>query len=153
MELELEQIENVIKKKLKTNQLLLAMSILMSLTVFLTNTDYVFWAIAFISIGALSLPNITKSKKDLIDYKNYKYSMTEGILIDMFPEKKDVENGNWIIFIHEENKKKDYTEFVVMQNPNIAINSKIKIQHTKELSIPIKIEVIELDKETLIEEN
>jgi hypothetical protein len=137
------QIETIIKKKLKTSQLLLMISIIISMSVayigFRSGASYYLWAMYFVIIGALSLPNINRCKKDLLDFRKNMISYTEGKVLDVFPEKED--NGNWIIFLDVEGEK-DIVEFVVPSKPSIQVESVIRIHHTNILKVPVKIEVL-----------
>jgi hypothetical protein len=138
-----QQIEPIIKKKLKTSQILLTISILISIGVtcigFHSEPSYYLWAMYFVIIGALSLPNINKCKKDLLDFRKNMISYTEGKVLDVFPERE--ENGNWIIFLDVEGEK-DIVEFVVPSKPSIQVESMIRIHHTNILKVPVKIEIL-----------
>ena len=87
MEYALERIEDIIKKKLRTNQLLLAISVLISLSIVITNKNNVYWALYFAIIGALSLPNINNCKQDLLDYRKNKLISVTGNVLEIFPER------------------------------------------------------------------
>lgn len=137
MEFTLNNIESVIKKKLKINQILLAVSVFISLAVVLWRIDYVYWSLYFALIGALNLPNINKCKKDLIDYKNNSLSSVKGQVLDFFPETED-ENGNWILFLNIEGEK-DVKEFVISSNVDIKVNSLVEVFHTNLLHVPVKV--------------
>ncbi|PLS15072.1 hypothetical protein CVD28_24875 [Bacillus sp. M6-12] len=137
-----QQIENTIKKRLKTSQLLLFVSVVIAVGVaFLAQNagpSYYIWAMYFVVIGALALPNINKCKKDLIDYHKNVISHTEGKVLDLFPEKE--ESGKWIIFLDVEGKK-DVVEFILPFKPSIQPESTIKVFHTNILKLPVRIEV------------
>lgn len=137
MEFKLDNIESVIKKKLKTNQMLLAISVCISIAVVYWRIDYVYWALYFALIGALNLPNINKCKKDLIDYKNNYLSSVKGQVLDFFPETDD-ENGNWILYLNVEGQK-DIKEFVISSNVDIKVNSLVEVFHTNLLHVPVKV--------------
>ena len=113
MEYALERIEDIIKKKLRTNQLLLAISVLISLSIVITNKNNVYWALYFAIIGALSLPNINNCKQDLLDYRKNKLISVTGNVLEIFPERNtenvNDSNMNWIIFL-EVDGKKDFTQ-------------------------------------------
>lgn len=137
-----QHIEGIIKKKLKTSQLLLAASVLIAGGVAYlattSGTSYYIWAMYFVVVGALSLPNINKCKKDLLDYHKNNVGFTEGKVVDVFPENK--EDGNWIIFLDVE-EKKGVVEFIVPFKPSISIEQTVKIFHTNILNVPVKIEI------------
>lgn len=137
-----QQIEGIIGKRLKKSQLLLMISVVIASGVAYLGTQsgasYYIWAMYFVLIGALSLPNINKCKKDLIDYHKNILSHTEGKLLDLFPEKE--EDGKWIIFLDVEGKK-DIVEFIVPFKPTLTSDSNVKVFHTNILKVPVKIEV------------
>lgn len=138
-----EVVEKQINKKLRNSQLLLVASIMIAFSVALfgalTNQNYYLWAMYFVIIGALTLPNINKCKKDLVDYKQNKIAVTEGKVVDIFPEKED--EGNWILFLDVEGQK-NISEFLFPQKPSIEPNQTIKLVHTSVLNIPIQIEIV-----------
>lgn len=138
---DLHMVEKVISKKLKNNQLLLAISIGISLAIILYKREnvYIYWSFYFLFIGALNLPNINKCKKDLIEYKSNLISSVTGRVLDVFPEKD--ESGNWIIFLDIQGEK-DIKEFIVSVKPEVEIDNIAQIFHTNILKVPIKIEKI-----------
>lgn len=144
MEFKLNNIESVINKKLRNNQLLLVISVLLSVGVVIWRMDYVYWAMYFALIGALNLPNINKCKKDLIDYKNNSLSSVKGQVLDFFPE-SDVDNGNWILFLNVEGEK-DVKEFILSSTTDIKVDSIIEVFHTNLLHVPVR--VCEVSKTT-----
>lgn len=137
-----QQIEKTIKKRLKTSQLLLLVSVVIAGGVVYLGTiagaSYYIWAMYFVVIGALTLPNINKCKKDLLDYHKNVISYTEGKVLDVFPEKE--ETGKWIIFLDVEGNK-DVVEFIVPTKPSIEPEKTIKVFHTNILKLPVRIEV------------
>ena len=139
MEIKFDKFEKIINKKLKTNQFLLAVSILIGLIIFYFNRNHSLWAILFIAIGSLSLPNINNCKQDLADFRAGKLKDIEGLVLDVFPEKNSVNNSNWIIFLESRKKLK---EFVVSEKPEIDVDSVVKIYHTTKMGIPVKIEIV-----------
>jgi hypothetical protein len=137
-----QQIETTIKKRLKTSQLLLLISVVIAGGVAYlgatAGTSYYIWAMYFVVIGALSLPNINRCKKDLLDYNKNLISLTEGKVLDVFPEKE--EDGKWIIFLDVEGQK-DVVEFIIPTKPSIQAETSIKVFHTNILKLPVRIEV------------
>lgn len=135
------QLEQTIKKRLQTSQLLLFVSIAIAgVVAFIGNSSgsmYYLWAMYFVVIGALALPNITRCKKDLLDFQKNMLTITEGKVLDVFPEKD--ENGKWIIFLDVEGDK-DVVEFIVPAKPSIQNETIVKIFHTNILKVPVRIE-------------
>lgn len=140
MEITIKDYEKIIKDKLRNNQLLLILSVILGMGVFIMNTENVYWAMLFILIGALCLPNINKCKKDLRNQKYGIIKITEGKVLDVFPEREGKEDSNWIIFLEVPGKKK-IGEFIVPIKPEIEIDSNIKIYHTEAMHVPTKIEI------------
>lgn len=138
MQLTWEQFENVVRKKLRTNQFLLFISIVIGISVFIINRDSVLWSILFIGIGSLSLPNINKIKEDMKLFKENNFTTTSGKVLDVFPETD--EGDNWIIFLEDTSKSK-IVELVVPTNPNISVEQGIIVHFTPKMTIPVKIEV------------
>lgn len=140
LEITIKDYEKIIKDKLRNNQLLLILSVILGMGVFIMNTENVYWAMLFILIGALCLPNIDKCKKDLRNQKYGIIKITEGKVLDVFPEREGKEDSNWIIFLEVPGKKK-IGEFIVPIKPEIEIDSNIKIYHTEAMHVPTKIEI------------
>ena len=140
MELTLQQIEKTINKRLRTNQLLLAISIILAIGIVALKPSYLYWSFYFMVIGALNLPNINKCKKDLNDYKKNELDSTQGKVLDLFPEKD--EDGSWIIFMEVEGQK-DIKEFTLPIKPSVEINSEVTVYHTKVLQIPTKLQCLQ----------
>ena len=146
MEIKIENIESIIYKKLKTNQILLAISVIISISVVIWRLDYVYWALyfAFIGalyfafIGALNLPNINKCKQDLFDYKRNNIISTKGLVVDFFPEKEGTTN-NWVLFLNHDGNIKNIKEFVLPEIPNLKTESSLEIYHTRLLEVPVKV--------------
>lgn len=141
----ISEFEKIIQRKLKTNQLLLALSVVMGMSVFFIKNNNAYWAIAFIMIGSLCLPNINRCKEDLKNYKHGILGTTEGKILDSFPENENKQDGQWIIFLEIEGEK-EFKEFIFPQNPNVEINSFVKIYHTKIMGIPVRIEPLDVNK-------
>lgn len=139
LQLTLEQFEKVIHRKLKTNQLLLFISIIISLAIFVLDRSYVWWSLYFLLIGALSLPNINRCKEDRKLFKESKFKEVKGKVLDLFPEKDG--GQNWIIFLEEENTSK-LQEFVVSVKPNIEVEQFVVITYTPKMNIPVRIELV-----------
>lgn len=138
MQLTLEQFEKVIHRKLKTNQLLLLISILISLAIFVLDRSYVWWSLYFLLIGALSLPNINRCKEDRKLFKENKFNEVRGKVLDLFPEKDG--GQNWIIFLEEEHTSK-LQEFVTSVKPSIEIDQMVAVTYTPKMNIPVRIEL------------
>lgn len=136
------QLEQTIKKRLQTSQLLLFVSIAIAgVVAFIgsnSGTMYYLWAMYFVVMGALALPNINRCKKDLLDYHKNLLTVTEGKVLDVFPEKE--ESGKWIIFMDVEGQK-DVVEFIVPAKPSLQNETTIKVFHTNILKVPVKIEM------------
>lgn len=135
-----KNVESTLKKKLKNSQILLSISIFISGIVvalgLATGSDYYIWALYFVLIGALTLPNINKSKKDLIDYKKNLLKETEGKVLDVFPEPDN--SGKWTIFLEVEGNE-NAVGFTFPSEPKIELDSTIKVSHTIILNVPVKI--------------
>lgn len=141
----INEFEKIIQKKLKTNQLLLALSVIMGMTAFFIENNNAYWAMLFIAIGSLCLPNINRCKQDLKDYKHGILGTTEGKILDSFPENENKNNNQWIIFLEIEGKK-GFKEFIFPQSPKLEINSFVKIYHTNIMGIPVRIEPLDVNK-------
>lgn len=136
MNLTWEQFDGLVRKKLRTNQLLLFISIAIGITIFIINSDSVLWSLLFVCIGSLSLPNINKIKEDMKLFKSNQFKKTGGKVVDVFPETDGGEN--WIIFL-EESEKSKVIEFVVSGNPNVSVNDDIIVHFTPKMKIPVKV--------------
>lgn len=140
MEIKLHNIERFIYKKLRTNQLLLAISVIISVSVVLIDTTYVYWALYFAFIAALNLPNINKCKQDLSDYKKEILGTTKGTVMDFFPETNNPEE-NWILFL-EVPEKKEIEEYIMSPAPDLKIGTEVEIYYTKLIHVPTKVKLI-----------
>lgn len=136
MNLSHEEFEKIVHKKLRNNQLLLAISIFISLSIFIISSDNVFWSIYFLAIGALSLSNINHCKSDLKDFKNTDLEMVKGKVLDVFPENET--EKNWILFLEEENSSK-IREFIVPFKPSLQMEQECEAHYTPKMEILVKI--------------
>lgn len=139
MELTLEDMEAIVRKRLRTNQILLGISIAIALVMFYLKGIYIYWSLYFVLIGSLNLPTINKTKSDLHFFKKNEVDSTQGKVLDVFPEKED--NGNWIMFLEVEGEK-DPIEFVLSAKPYVEVNNTVSISHTRLLKIPFKVQVL-----------
>lgn len=135
-------LEQIIKKRLQKSQFLLLASVAIAgVVAFIgssSGTMYYLWAIYFVVMGALALPNINRCKKDLLDFQKNVLTVTEGKVLDVFPEKE--ESGKWIIFMDVEGNK-DVVEFVVPVKPSVESQTTVKVFHTNILKLPVRIEM------------
>jgi len=136
MNLSHEEFDKIIRKKLRNNQWLLAVSIIISLTIFMWSTDYVFWSIYFLAIGALSLANINNCKSDLKHFKDTTLEIVRGKVLDVFPENE--KEQNWILFLQEEKSSK-IREFIVPFKPKIQMEQECEAHYTPKMEILVKI--------------
>jgi len=134
----IEQSETMIRKQLKISQLLLFVSILLAGAVLLFSQDNYFWALYFVLIGAMSLPNINKCKKDLINIKENALLIVEGKVMDIFPEKDG--SDKWIVFIEEAETKKMH-EFLLPGTVNeLKEGTDVQLYYSEKLKLPITIQ-------------
>lgn len=144
MKLSIEQAENLLRKKMRTNQIIFTVAIFLAMGVFLYSREsmFLFMSLYFIILGALNLPAINKCKSDINDYKNNELKELTGKVLDLFPQKEnDKENKLWYIFIQADEDSGEYVEFSLPQKleENISINKIITIKYTKSTQLPVEI--------------
>lgn len=138
-----QNVETTLKSKLRNSQVLLGIAILISFIVvavgLMTGSNYYIWALYFVLIGALTLPNINKSKKDLIDYKKHLLTDTKGKVLDVFAETDNT--GKWTIFL-EIDENTEPVVFTFPSKPSVDVDTTIKISHTIIFKVPVQIQKI-----------
>ncbi|WPS85397.1 hypothetical protein SMD22_01855 (plasmid) [Brevibacillus halotolerans] len=145
MQLSWEQFQHVINKKLRYNQLLLVISVVLAIIFFFIQRGNLLWSGYFLLIGSLSLPNINRCKEDIILFKNNKLKSEKGKVLDIFPEKES--GPNWIIFLEVDSstrKKDNLLEFIVPIKPSVQEKQVVTVHYTPKMTIPVR---IELEKE------
>ncbi|MFF2531473.1 hypothetical protein ACFVS2_21435 [Brevibacillus sp. NPDC058079] len=144
MQLSWEQFQLVINKKLRYNQLLLVISIVLAVIFFFVQRENLLWSGYFLLIGSLSLPNINRCKEDIELFKNNRFASETGKVLDVFPEKEG--GSNWIIFLETDsstNKKDQLLEFVVPAEPGVKETQVVTVHYTPKMSIPVRIDLEE----------
>jgi hypothetical protein len=130
-----EQFDGLINKKLRTNQLLFYISVLIALTVFIF-TQNPLWSFYFLIIGALSLPNINKCKEDRKLVREEKFNIVTGKVLDVFLERE--EGVNWILFLENENK--NVLEYLIHGDPHVDQEGQATIYISPKMKIVVKVE-------------
>lgn len=148
MKLTIEQAENILRKKMKRNQLIFMSAIFLAIGVFVYSREimYLFMSLYFIILGALNLPAINKCKSDINDYKQNNLKEVTGKVIDLFPQKEnEQENKIWYVFVQTNEGNGEYIEFSLPQKPEevIAIDKNVKIKYTKSTQLPVEITIEE----------
>ncbi|WCK57634.1 hypothetical protein PP175_26590 (plasmid) [Aneurinibacillus sp. Ricciae_BoGa-3] len=136
-------VETVIIKRLKRNQMLLGVSILIALGVaymgMRAGYTYDLFALYFVIMGAFTLPAIHQCKKDLLAFQRNRLSFTEGKLVDVFPEKDG--SGMWTLFLKVQGEK-EIVEFSVPTQPSVSVDATIKVHHTPLLKVPVRVDIV-----------
>lgn len=151
MKISFEQAENLLRRRMRTNQIIFGLAIAMGVGAFLyyytrnQSLLYIGLAFYFVCLGALNLPNINKCKSDINDYKKDNLVEVTGKVLDLFPERENAENSkNWYMFL-QTGDSGEYVEFTCPEKPEeaIAIEKNVKVRYTKQTLLPVEIQAIE----------
>lgn len=152
MKISFEQAENLLRRRMRTNQIIFSIAIALGIGAFacyiLKTNSLIFIGLAFyfVFLGALNLPNINKCKSDINDYKKNNLVEITGKVLDLFPEKdSEKDSKNWYLFL-ETGEGNHYIEFAFPSklSENITIEKNVKIKYTKQTQLPVEIEPVGL---------
>lgn len=135
MNITLEEFEQYIHPRLRLNQRLLTLSVIISCALFLFNTGYVLWSMYFLAIGSLSLFTINNCKTDRKHFRSGQLPAVNGKLVDLFPE--DEKEKNWIVFIQEADGK--VKEFTIPFKPELELEKEYHGLYTPKLKMLVKL--------------
>lgn len=136
MHLSKEEFESAIKKTLSKNQMLLFVSVIISLSLFAIDQGNVYWSILFLAIGSVSLVAINNCKSDRKHFDSGQLKSTKGVLVDFFPE--NTKGERWILFIQEEATGK-IVEITSVVKPEVKLQETYNALYTPKLNMLIKI--------------
>lgn len=151
MKISFEQAENLLRRRMRTNQIIFGLAIAMGVGAFLyyytrnQSLLYIGLAFYFVCLGALNLPNINKCKSDINDYKKDNLVEVTGKVLDLFPERENAKDSkNWYMFL-QTGDSGEYVEFTCPEKPEetITIEKSVKVRYTKQTLLPIEIQPIE----------
>jgi hypothetical protein len=150
MKISFEQAENLLRRRMRTNQIIFGVAIAMGVGAFVyyytrnQSLLYIGLAFYFVCLGALNLPNINKCKSDINDYKKDNLVEVTGKVLDLFPERENEKSSkNWYMFL-QTGESGEYVEFTCPEKPeDIGIEKSVKVRYTKLTHLPIEIHPIE----------
>lgn len=142
MELSHKEVVSMLKNKMQKSQIIFAIAVFMSIGVAIYSQAFIYliMSLYFVLLGSLNLPNINKCKKDIHDYQNGEFKKIEGKILDLFPDKDNEQDGDWILFLGV-GEDGEFVEFTIPKKPekNIVIDKEVTIKYTSKNHIPVEI--------------
>lgn len=142
MKLDHKEVVLMLRGKMKKSQIIFAIAIFLGIGVAIYSQEvmYLLMSLYFILLGALNLPNINRCKQDIYDYKNGKLKQIDGKVLDLFPNKDNNQNGDWIMFLGV-GEGGEFVEFTLPKNPNgmVAIEKNVAVKYTSKNHIPVEV--------------
>lgn len=134
-----------IQHKLRLNQFLMFLCLVLTLGVITFLREHLYLAVSFVLLASLSLPNINKCKGDIDKLMKNEPLVLKGKVVDYFPEASNDKSKRWILFLLGEDKK--IKEIFFKTDVKLSEDDAVEIKVTPSLKIPIEILKDTIDKQ------